>query len=159
MRRLALIPLVAALAACPPDKPKPRPPAADTTPLNMDSIKTAIPPAAPDTFKPRPAQVPIPPAPPALIEAVQREQSFSKFCYEEFGQKADPTLRGGVAMVVSVGKNGITDARVRDDSWSNKEPGRAVNACLNEKAAQAWKPEPGAVKPGEYIVQLQFRPS
>ena len=160
MKRIALIPFALLVAACMPDKPKPRPVAADTTPLNMDSIKTAIPPAAPDTFKPPPAATPLPPpAPPALIEAVQREQSFSKFCYQEFGQKADPTLRGGVAMVVTVGKNGITDARVRADSWTSKGPGRAVNACLNEKAAQAWKPDPGAVKPGEYLVQLAFRPS
>jgi hypothetical protein len=163
MRRLAAIlclaAAAAALAACPPDKPKPPPPAADTTPLNMDSIKTAIPPAAPDTFK-RPATVRLPPpAPPALIEAVEREQSFSQFCYQEFGQKADPSLRGGVAMVVTVGKQGITDAHVAADTWSSRDAGRAVNACLNEKAAEAWKPEPGAVKPGQYLVQLRFRPS
>jgi len=166
MRRLALLTIAmaaaaagAAVTACTPDQPKPRPPAPDTTPLDMNAIKTAIPPAAPDTFKPpKPVTLP-PPAPPALIEAVEREQSFSKFCYQEFGQKADPTLRGGVAMVVTMGKNGITDAHVAATTWSNKEAGKAVNACLNEKAAQAWKPDPGSVKPGEYLVQLQFRPS
>jgi len=163
MNRLALISLAAVVAAfaaaCTPDKPKPAPVQADTTPLNMDSLKAAIPPAAPDTFKRPVVRTLPPPAPPALIEAVQREQSFSQFCYQEYGQKADPTLRGGVAMVVTVGKNGIESARVADDSWSSRAPGKAVNACLNEKAAQAWKPEPGAVKPGEYLVQLQFRPS
>jgi len=159
MNRLALIPFALVLAACPPDKPKPAPVQADTTPLNMDSLKTAIPPAAPDTFKRPVARVLPPPAPPALLEAVEREQSFSKFCYQEFGQKSDPTLRGGVAMVVTMGKNGIEAAKVVDDSWSSRAPGRAVNACLNEKAAQAWKPDPGAVKPGDYVVQLTFRPS
>jgi hypothetical protein len=165
MRRSASFPLASAfavtlaltLAACPADKPKPVA-VVDTTPLNLDSVKTAIPPAAPDTFKPKPMQVPIPPAPPALLEAVEREQSFSKFCYQEFGQKADPGLAGGVAMVVTVEASGITDARVRADSWSSNA-GKAVNNCLNEKAALAWKPEPGAVKPGRYIVQLRFRPS
>jgi hypothetical protein len=100
----------------------------------------------------------IPPAPPALLDAVQREQSFSKFCYQEFGQKADPSLAGGVAMVVTVESSGITDAHVRADSWTSKA-GKAVNTCLNEKAPLAWKPEPGSVKPGRYIVQLAFRPS
>jgi hypothetical protein len=163
MTRLAFLVLAAAagaaLAGCTPDKPKPQPPPPDTTPLNMDSIKTAIPPAAPDTFKPPKSMRLPPPAPAALIDAVQREQSFSRFCYEEYGQKADPSLHGGVAMVVTVGKAGITDAHVAADTWSSRDAGRAVNACLNEKAAQAWKPEPGSVKPGEYLVQLQFRPS
>ena len=163
MNRLALIPsalvLALALAACPPDKPKPPPVQADTTPLNMDSLKTAIPPAAPDTFKRVVPKVLPPPAPPALVEAVKREQSFTQFCYQEFGQKSDPTLKGGVAMVVTMGKKGIEDAKVVDDSWSARGPGRAVNACLNEKAAQAWKPDPAALKPGDYVVQLTFRPS
>ena len=163
MNRLALIPsalvLGLALAACPPDKPKPAPVQADTTPLNMDSLKTAIPPAAPDTWKKPVIRTLPPPAPPALLQAVEREQSFSKFCYQEFGQKSDPTLRGGVAIVVTMGKGGIEAAKVVDDSWSARGPGRAVNACLNEKAAQAWKPDPGAVKPGDYVVQLTFRPS
>ena len=166
MRRSASFPLATAfavslafaLAACPADKPKPAPVAVDTTPLNLDSVKTAIPPAAPDTFTAKPMHVDIPPAPPALLEAVEREQSFSKFCYQEFGQKQDPSLTGGVAMVVTVESSGITDARVRADSWSSRA-GKAVNTCLNEKAALAWKPEPGAVKPGRYVVQLRFRPS
>ena len=68
-------------------------------------------------------------------------------------------LKGGVAMVVTMGKKGIEDAKVVDDSWSARGPGRAVNACLNEKAAQAWKPDPAAVKPGQYVVQLTFRPT
>ena len=163
MRRIALLaffPCVAVLAACPADKPAPPPVAADTTPADLGAVKTAIPPAAPDTFKPPPKAVrtDIPPAPAELVEAVSREQSFSKFCYQEFGQKADPTLQGGVAMVVTVEASGITDARVRADSWTSSA-GKAVNTCLNEKAALAWKPEPGAVKPGRYIVQLAFRPN
>ena len=36
--------LVFALAACPAEKPKSVPVAVDTTPLNLDSVKTAIPP-------------------------------------------------------------------------------------------------------------------
>jgi len=163
MRRLALLalfPCALALAACPAEKPKPAPVAADTTPLDLGAVKTAIPPAAPDTFKPppKPVRQDIPPAPPELVEAVSREQSFSKFCYQEFGQKADPSLQGGVAMVVTVEASGITDARVRADTWTSPA-GKAVNNCLNQKAALAWKPEPGAVKPGRYIVQLAFRPN
>jgi hypothetical protein len=92
------------------------------------------------------------------VEAVEREQSFSRFCYQEYGQKADPGLEGGVAMIVTVGSGGITDARVSDDTWSSTA-GRAVNECLDQKAAGAWKPTPGAVHPGKYVVQLSFRPS
>lgn len=156
---------IVVLAACPGERAKPRANAVveDTTPINLDSVRTAIPAAAPDTFKPPVAEPvrarpQIPPAPPALVEVVQREQSFTKFCYQEFGQKVDPALRGGVAMVVTVASAGITRARVADDSWSSKA-GKAVNACLAEKAPTAWTPPPGAVKPGEYVVQLSFRPS
>jgi hypothetical protein len=92
------------------------------------------------------------------MEAVQREQSFTKFCYQEFGQKNDPSLSGGVAMIVVVDRSGITDAFVEDDSWSSGA-GKTVNSCLNEKAAKAWRAAAGTIKPGRYVVQLSFRPS
>jgi hypothetical protein len=165
MNRHALWPaLLVVLAACPGDKKKQvavAPPAQDTTPMNLDSLQSAIPPAAPDTFtapKPRRIRPRIPAAPAALVEAVEREQSFSRFCYQEFGQKADPTLEGGVAMVVTVESGSVSDARVEDDTWSS-QAGKAVNDCLNEKAARAWKSAAGAVKPGKYVVQLSFRPT
>ena len=164
MRRRMLAPAVLVLlAACSGDKkPAAAPPIAqDTTPMNLDSVQSAIPAAAPDTFtppKPLPVQQAIPPAPPELVAVVEREQSFSQFCYQEFGQKADPRLQGGVAMVVTVGSSGISDARVRADTWSS-HAGKSVNECLDEKAARAWKPTAGAIKPGKYIVQLSFRPA
>lgn len=159
--------LLVLLAACPRDKKPQRaataPAAQDTAPMNLDSLQSAIPPAEPDTFSAPKAHAVrarprIPPAPPALLEVVEREQSFSKFCYEEFGQKADPSLAGGVAMVVTVGSSGVTDARVQDDTWSSKA-GKSVNECLDQKAANAWKTASGSVKPGRYVVQLSFRPS
>jgi hypothetical protein len=167
MRRLALLPLALFLAACPGDK-KPKAdtvaaaPPPDTTPVDLSGTQAAIPPAAPDTFTRRklPQVTPgggqsYPEAPAALVSAVQREQSFSKFCFQEFGQKADPSLRGGVAMLVTVGSSGITDAKVGNSSWSGRA-GAAVNRCLNEKAKLAWKIAPGAVKPGTYRVPLTF---
>lgn len=156
--------LLVVLAACSGDKTKRQaaaPLKADTTPVNLDSVQSAIPPAAPDTFtppKPEPVRAAIPPAPPALVEVVEREQSFSRFCYQEFGQKVDPRLQGGVAMVVTVVEQGISDAHVQADTWTSKA-GKAVNSCLNEKAARAWKPTAGTVKPGKYVVQLSFRPA
>jgi len=137
--------------------------AADTAPVDLSKLKTAIPAAASDTFTPpKPeklvAETPnYPPAPPPLMASVSREQAFSRFCFEEFGEKIDPTLRGGVAMLVSVGEGGVTDARVANSRWSSKAPGDAVNGCLNEKAKLAWKLEPGEVKSGQYVVQLSFR--
>jgi hypothetical protein len=100
----------------------------------------------------------IPNAPPELLEVVEREQAFSKFCYQEFGEKADPSLQGGVAMVVTVNGEGVSDAKVKADSWTSKA-GKQVNGCLNEKATRAWKIPADAVKPGQYVVQLAFRPS
>jgi hypothetical protein len=137
--------------------------APDTAPVDLSKLKTAIPAAAADTFTPpKPRKVVdetpnYPPAPPPLMASVSREQAFSRFCFEEFGQKIDPTLRGGVAMLVSVGEAGVTDARVANSRWSSKGPGDAVNGCLNEKAKLAWKLEPGEVKSGQYVVQLSFR--
>ena len=47
-------------------------------------------------------------------------------------------LRGGVAMVVTVGAGGITNAAVGNSNWTSGA-GSAVNRCLNEKASIAWK--------------------
>lgn len=165
MRHLALVLGVwVVLAACPREAKQPpaEPVVQDTTPVDLDSVRSAIPAAVPDTFTAvaaRPVRSPrVPPAPAALLEAVEREQSFSRFCYQEFGQKADPTLAGGVAMVVTVEASGIREAHVESDTWSSPA-GKAVNDCLNEKAAKAWKPAAGSVRPGRYRVQLSFRPS
>jgi hypothetical protein len=165
MRRLTFVTMLLVVAGCHDDKPVQKAPvvAADTTPVDLSQLKTAIPAAAPDTFtppKPEPAQpvvAPYPPAPPALMESVNREQAFSRFCFEEFGQKIDPSLRGGVAMLVTVGGQGVADARVARSRWSSKTPGDAVNGCLNEKAKLAWKLGPGEVKSGQYVVQMSFR--
>lgn len=164
MRLMMLVPALVLLCACPSDKKTAPPPLAqDTTPVDLSAVKTDMPAAAPDTFKPPVFMKPgsskqIPNAPAELLEVVQREQAFSKFCYQEFGEKADPSLQGGVAMVVTVGGEGVNDARVKADSWTSKA-GKQVNGCLNEKAARAWKIPADAVKPGQYVVQLAFRPS
>jgi hypothetical protein len=165
-RTLLATPLLLVLLACPKDDDEnaqvpvdtiPR----DTTPLNLDSIQTSLPPAAPDTFTPPRLETPrtqttrYAAAPAPLMDAVEREQAFSNFCYREFGLKSDPRLRGGVAMVVTVGRNGVSAARVAADSWSSAS-GKAVNECLNERAANAWKIAPGEVRPGTYQVDLRF---
>jgi hypothetical protein len=167
------VPMLLLLAACPKDKTAKRDSMpVDTTHLDttkatdLSSIQSNLPPAEPDTFKQRKlptasssnggsSSMSVPAAPAALTEAVQREQSMTKFCYTEFGQKADPTLRGNVAMVVTVGGEGITNATVGDARWSGSA-GKAVNSCLNQKAKLAWKLAPGAVKAGRYVVQLSF---
>jgi hypothetical protein len=158
---------LAVLAACHGDKKGSsgdsvavaRPPV-DTMPQDLSHVQTGLPAAAPDTFtppKPQQAQPDYPPAPPALMQSVEREQEFSKFCYEEFGQKADPTLRGGVAVVVTVADNAVQDAKVANSRWSAKAAGEQVNQCLNDKARLAWKLGDSTVKPGKYVVQLSFR--
>lgn len=167
--------LLAALTACPKDKPAAKDTAvavdtakADTTPADLSNLQSSIPAAAPDTFKPvdlneknkgkggGDASPSYPEAPEALQAAVQREQSASRFCFQEFGQKADPQLRGAVNMIVTVGSGGITDAKVGASNWTGSS-GKAVNTCLNERLSQAWKVAPGAVRPGKYKVTLQFR--
>jgi hypothetical protein len=166
MKRIALLVVgVLVLSACPGDDEQPPVDTntvaqIDTTPVSFDSLETNLPPPVVDTQTPPPAvrqrrAQPIPPAPPALVAAVSREQSFTKFCYQEFGQKADPTLRGGVAMVVTVGASGISEAKVENDSWTS-EAGQAVNRCLNERAKDAWRLSEGAVRPGKYVVNLTF---
>jgi hypothetical protein len=183
VRRLALLPFLAVALACPGDKKKDTAQipvdtlkvdstktvaAADTTTsTDLSKIKTNLPTAAPDTFHPQKLtpvrgsgvgtsrNTSFADAPTPLVDAVEREQSATRFCYTEFGQKADPTLRGNVAMVVTIGNNGVTNAEVGDSKWSGTA-GRAVNRCLDQKAKQAWNVAPGAVKPGRYVVQLSF---
>jgi hypothetical protein len=137
-------------------------PPTDTTHQDLSDLHTALPPAAPDTFTPPKPQPVVqrpdyPPAPAALMESVERERAFSQFCYEEFGQKMDPSLRGGVAVLVTIEDNTVEDARVANSRWSAKGPGDQVNQCLNDKARQAWKLGDATVKPGKYVVQLSFR--
>jgi len=179
VKRLMLVPLLVVAAACPGEKKdvsakipvdtaKPDTAhlaTADTTPTDLSKIPTNLPKAAPDTFHQQKltpsgvgaaaARSSYPDAPGPLVDAVEREQSATRFCYTEFGQKADPSLRGNVAMVVTVGSSGITDARVGDSKWTGSA-GNAVNRCLNQKAKQAWNVAPGAVNPGRYVVQLSF---
>lgn len=169
LKLLLVLPAALVIAACPGEKKRAQIPV-DTTTLDttvatdLSQVESNLPEAEPDTFKPRVlrpsggtrAGASIPAAPEPLMDAVQREQSFTRFCYTEFGQKADPTLRGNVAMVVTVGSSGITGASVGDARWSGAAAGRAVNACLNQRARDAWKLAPGAVKPGKYVVQLSF---
>ena len=170
---IMIVPIMLLFAACPKDKTAKRDSMPiDTTHLDttkttdLSSIQSNIPKAEPDTFKQRKlptvsnsndggSSMSVPAAPAALTEAVQREQSMTKFCYTEYGQKSDPTLRGNVAMVVTVGGEGITNATVGDARWSGSA-GKAVNNCLNQKAKLAWKLAPGAVKSGKYVVQLSF---
>ena len=166
MKRLLLLPLLVVALACPKDKPGPdttRIPL-DTTKADLSDIKADLPPAEPDTFKA--PKVPVdqggaaapayPAAPDPLMEAVRREQSATQFCYNEFGLKNDPNLRGNVTLLVTVGRSGITDARVGNSIWSPASGGRAVNSCLNEKAKDAFKIAQGSVKPGTYRVPLSF---
>jgi hypothetical protein len=182
VKRFALVPLLVLAAACPGDKKnntaqipvdtaKPdttrvaAATPAETASTDLSKIPANLPKAAPDTFHQQKlkaanvgraeASASYPEAPTPLMDAVEREQSATRFCYTEFGQKADPSLRGNVAMVVTVGNNGITDARVGDAKWTGSA-GSAVNRCLNQKAKQAWNLAPGAVKPGHYVVQLGF---
>jgi hypothetical protein len=165
--------LAAVTVGCPGEKRRPSADSAraaipvDTTPKDLSKVQTSLPPAEPDTFKAPTKSVarrsagdvvrepPIPPAPPELMAAVDREQSFSRFCYQEFGQKADPTLRGGVAIVVTVGSAGVTDAKVASDSWSSNA-GSGVNRCLDQKASSAWKLAAGTVPAGKYVVRMTF---
>lgn len=181
MKRLALLPFFVVLTACPGDKQPQRaaaisidsaPPPADTAQrdtaprTDLSSIKASTPAAAPDTFHRRKlvpsgterssgAASGLPSAPQPLLDAVEREQSVSQFCFIEFGKKSDPGLRGNVTMAVSVGGSGINDAHVASSAWSGPT-GTDVNRCLNERAKRAWKLAPGAVKPGRYSVQLTF---
>lgn len=168
MRRLLLFPLVVVVLGCPKDKPGPDTVGRlelDTMPTDLSGLATAVPPAEPDTFKP--LKLPVEPAAPVrsypaapdpLVQAVSREAQSTEFCYNEFGLKVDPKLRGNVAMLVVVGSGGVTSAKVGNSIWSPKSGGKAVEQCLNEKAKGAIKLAPGAVKPGTYTVALSFTP-
>jgi hypothetical protein len=157
-------------------KPPTPPPKADTTPQDLSSMRTTLPPPVADTFTlPKVPKQPTyeapavsyPPAPEALLQTVQREQSFTRFCYQEFGQKADPTLQGGVAMLVTVASGAVSEAKVAKSRWSSSAPGAEVNRCLNERAKEAWRLGSGgprgdssagtSVPAGTYVVQLTFR--
>lgn len=163
-RTVLLMTLLVAAVACPGDKKvvKRDTTPLDTTPADLSSLKTSLPPAAPDTFRPKTptggattAGRSVPSAPQPLMDAVTRSQTVTKFCYQEKGQKADPSLRGNVAMLVTVGAAGVTAAKVADSNWSSAT-GKAVNQCLNERASAAWKLVPGSVPSGTYSVQLSF---
>ena len=163
--RLLLIPMLLVAIACPKDKKTqdtiPQVPL-DTAPADLSTLPTVLPPPAPDTFKAPPvqpqqqAQASYPAAPEPLSEAIRREQSATQFCYNEFGLKNDPNLRGNVVLLVTVGQGGVTAARVGNSIWQPSAGGRPVNNCLNERVKEAIKIEPGSVRPGTYRVPLSF---
>lgn len=167
MRRLLMIPMLLVAIACPKDKKTadtvPTVPL-DTTPADLSGLESTLPPPEPDTFKaavpprqPAAAQgASYPEAPAALSEAIRREQSATTFCYNEFGLKNDPNLRGNVVLLVTVGQGGVTAARVGGSNWAPSAGGRPVNNCLNERVREAIKIEAGSVKPGTYRVPLSF---
>ncbi|HUF26868.1 MAG TPA: hypothetical protein VMM18_07805 [Gemmatimonadaceae bacterium] len=168
LRSFALLLALLVLVACPRDRREvvQDPQVVDTLPqdtLDLGTVVAALPPPEPETppgepAPTRPAAPTIPHAPAPLLEAVRREQSSSQFCYTEHGQKLDPSLRGAVTMVVTVGANGISNARVGASSWvGSREAGQQVNRCLVDQALRAWTLAPGAVQPGQYAVPLQFR--
>lgn len=183
VKGLIFLPFLAFAAACPGDKKngtaqipvdttKPvatADTAVDTTKsTDLSKIPANLPKAAPDTFRARhlnpsggseaagATNASYPEAPTPLLDAVEREQSVTRFCYTELGLKSDPSLRGNVAMVVTIGNSGVSDARVGDSKWTSRAAGRPVDRCLDQKAKEAWKVNPGAVKPGRYVVQLSF---
>ena len=178
MKRSAFALLLVGVLACPRDKKE----RADSIPVDtttaaavpadtaadLSKMHSAIPPASPDTFTQRKLTPPavassggggeaggLPAAPAELLEAVQREEGFSRFCFTEFGKKSDPTLRGNVTMAVTVGGSGVSEAKVASSQWTGSAGG-AVNRCLNDRAERAWKVNPGVVKPGRYAVRLSF---
>ena len=168
MKRLILFPLLFAALACPKDQ-KPTDTVApiplDTVAVDLSDIQTSLPPQDPDTHKvakaPPTSNTPArtyPAAPDALMEAVSREAASTEFCYNEFGLKVEPSLRGNVTMLVTVGPRGVTAARVGNSRWSPSSGGTAVNRCLNERAKNAIKLAAGVVKNGEYMVPLSFTP-
>lgn len=129
-------------------------------PVDLSKLSSNIPKASADTFTFRPLRVErIPDAPQVLMDAAEREQGISRFCYQEFGQKNDPRLRGAVALVVTMENNAVKDVKIGADDWTSPS-GRAVDTCLLQKVGQAWKLLPDQrVADGRYVVQLQFRPS
>lgn len=180
MKRLALVPLLVIAVACPGEKKKDTAQIpvdstkvdstkTDTVQTDLSKVAANLPTVAPDTFRARNSRAgnvtganvgnlsrsSFPDAPAPLVDAVQREQGATRFCYTEFGQKADPSLRGSVAMLVTINNSGVSDARVGDSRWTGSA-GNAVNRCLNQKAKLAWNVSPGAVRPGRYVVQLSF---
>ena len=167
MKRLVLaIPLVIALSACPGDRreiAQDSGTVVDTMPVDtvdLGSITANIPPVDTGRSTPpatRPAAPRIPNAPGPLMDAVRREQSSSQFCYTEYGQKVDPSLRGSVTMIVTVGQSGVTGARIGASDWrGSRDAGQAVNRCLVDGAKRAWTLAPGVVSPGQYQVPMTF---
>ena len=166
MRLLLVVPLVFALAACPGDRREVAQDSGtvvDTLPVDTTDLSTIvanIPPAdtgAPAAPKARPSAPAIPSAPGPLMDAVRREQSSSQFCYTEYGQKVDPSLKGSVMMIVTVGSSGVSGARIGASRWQgSRDAGQAVNRCLVQQAERAWTLAPGTVRPGQYQVPMTF---
>ena len=113
MKRLALVPLLVCALGCPGEKkqdvatlPPPAPPVDTSTPSDLSKVKTSLPPATEDSaIRPRkltptgPPTVSYPEAPGALLDAVQREQGATRFCYSEFMRTIVATPRARSARV------------------------------------------------------------
>lgn len=166
-RLVLLVPLALVLSACPGDRREMAQDSGtvvDTMPVDttdLSSIVANIPPADTGPATPprgaRPSAPTIPNAPEPLMAAVRRESASSQFCFTEHGQKRDPSLRGSVTMIVTVGPSGVTGARIGASRWQgSREAGQAVNRCLVDRAERTWTLPPGTVGAGQYLVPMTF---
>jgi hypothetical protein len=86
---------------------------------------------------------------------VRGRDSQLKFCYEEYGLKANPSLAGSVTAAVSLtGTGNVTDVAISDRTWSGAGSAEAEN-CIKQRIA-GWRFPPSEAGGGTYSFSFSF---
>ncbi|MBM3908846.1 MAG: hypothetical protein FJ363_12335 [Gemmatimonadetes bacterium] len=94
------------------------------------------------------------------VGSVAMRDSIAKFvggvpeCFKG-ARDTDPYVAGTATFYVHMSVVGSDVIRVQNGEWTS-QAGQIAEKCLNEKAT-TWKLPMGLAKPGQYLVQVQFK--
>ena len=86
---------------------------------------------------------------------VRGRESQLRFCYEEYGLKANPALAGTVSAAVTLtGQGNVTDVAIAERSWSGAGAAEAEQ-CIKQRIA-GWRFPPSEQGGGTYSFSFSF---
>lgn len=94
------------------------------------------------------------------VGSIQLRDSLLKYvektpqCFKD-AKDVDPYLAGTVTFYIHMSVVGSDVVRVQESQWTS-QAGNFADKCFNEQA-RAWKFPMGSSKPGNFLLQVQFK--
>ncbi|MEJ7811928.1 MAG: AgmX/PglI C-terminal domain-containing protein, partial [Gemmatimonadaceae bacterium] len=88
---------------------------------------------------------------------VRSRESQLRFCYQEYGLKANPNLAGSITVNISLGGSGnVTDVDIGRRTWSGAGASEA-EGCIRQRV-RGWKFPTSSTGEGTYGFSFNFTP-